>query len=181
MDKRDAILKAADRLFAQSGFGVVGVDAIAAAAAVTKRTLYKQFGSKAGLFEAWLNRRDIATRAMLFAAVEKRATAPREQVLALFEILASLADDASFHGCPFSRALIELGDGQPTSRSVATRHKAELHNWFTVRIRAAALDDVDEFVEELATLYEGVLQRIATTRSTSTAHAAMRIIAQRWP
>ena len=53
--------------------------------------------------------------------------------------------------------------------------------YFGANIRAAALDDVDEFVEELATLYEGVLQRIATTRSTSTAHAAMRIIAQRWP
>jgi AcrR family transcriptional regulator len=181
MDKREAILKAADTVFAGSGFGLAGVDALAAAAGVTKRTLYKQFGSKAGLFEAWLERRDQATRAMLFGAVEKRATAPLAQVLALFEVLASLARDGSFHGCPFSRALIEIRDRQQSSHLVATRHKAELHLWFTERVQAAGLTEVEERVEGLMTLYEGVLQRVAATGSSSAAHAAIQLISKVWP
>ncbi len=163
------------------GYGLVGVDALAAQAGVTKRTLYKHFGSKAGLFQAWLERRDAATRKALFAAVEARADTPRGQVLAVFEVLAMLVHDTGFHGCPFSRALIELGEMQAASRAVATQHKAVFRAWFAERVRAGGLDDVDARAEELVVLYEGVLQRMAMIRSAEPAKAAVRLLAARWP
>ncbi len=181
MTTRDAILSAVNRPFAREGYGLVGVDALAAQAGVTKRTLYKHFGSKAGLFEAWLERRDAATRRALFAAVETRADTPRGEVMAVFEVLAMLAHDPGFHGCPFSRALVELGEAQSASRAVAIRHKAALCDWFAERLRAAGLDEVDARAEELVVLYEGVLQRTATARSPAAAAAAGRLAALRWP
>ncbi len=48
--KRQAIVEAASRLFLNQGFGAVSVDAIAAEAKVSKRTVYSHFENKQGLF-----------------------------------------------------------------------------------------------------------------------------------
>lgn len=50
--KHAAIFAAARRLFARGGYEAVSMDAVAAAAGVTKRTLYNHFGSKERLFAA---------------------------------------------------------------------------------------------------------------------------------
>jgi AcrR family transcriptional regulator len=178
MSSRDAILKAADRLFAQNGYGLVGVDTLAAEAGVTKRTLYKQFGSKEGLFVAWLTLRDEQTRGALLRAVERNAGTPKAQLLALFEILAMLAAKAEFNGCPFSHALLEFADApaQSASRAVAQAHKAALLAWFTERLKAAGNANPVATAEEIAVLYEGVLQRIAATHSPEPARAARRLL-----
>ncbi len=49
--KRDAIVAAATELFLAHGFGDVSMDAIAAKAEVSKRTVYSHFENKAQLFE----------------------------------------------------------------------------------------------------------------------------------
>ena len=43
---REAIVRAAERLFLEHGFGAVSMDDLAEAAGVARRTLYNQFGSK---------------------------------------------------------------------------------------------------------------------------------------
>ena len=50
--KRDAIVTAATELFLEQGFGDVSMDAIAAKAEVSKRTVYSHFENKALLFES---------------------------------------------------------------------------------------------------------------------------------
>ena len=50
--KRDAIVAAATELFLEHGFGDVSMDAIAAKAQVSKRTVYSHFENKARLFES---------------------------------------------------------------------------------------------------------------------------------
>jgi AcrR family transcriptional regulator len=52
IDKHAAILAAALRVFAESGFGYANIDAIAAAAGVAKPTVYNHFGDKETLFRA---------------------------------------------------------------------------------------------------------------------------------
>lgn len=51
-DNRQRILVAAYELIAEAGFHPVTVDAVAERAGVTRVTVYRQFGSKRGLFEA---------------------------------------------------------------------------------------------------------------------------------
>jgi TetR/AcrR family transcriptional repressor of mexJK operon len=48
--KRRAILKGAKRVFLASGFGGASMDAVAAAARVSKMTVYRHFGGKEDLF-----------------------------------------------------------------------------------------------------------------------------------
>ncbi len=50
--KRDAIVAAAARVFLSAGYGAASMDAIAAAAGVSKQTVYSHFGAKDALFEA---------------------------------------------------------------------------------------------------------------------------------
>lgn len=51
LEKRDAILKAAQRYFLKHGFEAANMDQIAAAAGVSKQTVYGHFGSKDELFK----------------------------------------------------------------------------------------------------------------------------------
>lgn len=50
MEKRRAIIDAAERLFLERGFGAVSMDAVAEEAKVSKRTVYSHFENKAALF-----------------------------------------------------------------------------------------------------------------------------------
>lgn len=50
--KREAILKAASKIFLEMGFGAASMDAIAGEAKVSKQTVYNHFGSKEELFAA---------------------------------------------------------------------------------------------------------------------------------
>ncbi|MGH3737416.1 MAG: TetR/AcrR family transcriptional regulator [Micromonosporaceae bacterium] len=55
---RRRVLAAADRLFARDGVDGVSLDAIATAAGVGKGTVFRRFGSKAGLASALLDERE---------------------------------------------------------------------------------------------------------------------------
>ena len=50
--KREAILRAATALFLDLGYAATSMDAVAAAAGVSKLTVYSHFGDKEGLFNA---------------------------------------------------------------------------------------------------------------------------------
>lgn len=58
--KREQILRAAERLFLQNGFALTSMDAITAAAGVSKQTVYSYFPGKENLFEMVL--RDLVAR-----------------------------------------------------------------------------------------------------------------------
>ena len=51
-DKREAVVRAARRIFGRDGYTRASVDAIAAEAGVSKRTIYNHFTDKQSLFEA---------------------------------------------------------------------------------------------------------------------------------
>lgn len=52
MSKRGDVLRGALEVFARDGYTRAGIDAIASTAGVSTRTIYNQFGDKAGLFSA---------------------------------------------------------------------------------------------------------------------------------
>ena len=60
-ETRRRLIAAADHLFYGQGIRAVGVDAVAEAAGVTKRTLYYHFASKDDLIAAYLEERDLPT------------------------------------------------------------------------------------------------------------------------
>jgi TetR/AcrR family transcriptional repressor of mexJK operon len=92
--KRATILDAAEELFVSSGYELTSVDAIAARAGVSKRTVYDHFGDKQSLFRSVLERVDDALIATVRAAIEQELTDGRDLRDALLGFLQRLMTDA---------------------------------------------------------------------------------------
>ncbi|MCK6080215.1 TetR/AcrR family transcriptional regulator [Microbacterium sp. EYE_5] len=115
------ILDAATALFYERGIAGVGVDTIAAASGVTKRTLYDRFGSKDALVTAYLRRRD----ADWAARWERRiAGAAGPASLTVFDAYAEDAEPSG-RGCAFLNAAAELPPGHE-GWGVVRAHKARV-------------------------------------------------------
>src|SRR3954447_24943799 len=140
------ILEVASELFYEHGIHAVGVDTIAAASGVTKRTLYDRFGSKDELVAAYLRARDERWRGVVAAAVEA-ADGPLGRVLAPFDVLEGWVADAG-RGCAFVNAFAELDEPGHTGRAVIADEKRWLRELFGAELRSAGAGAGD--VEDLA-------------------------------
>jgi TetR/AcrR family transcriptional repressor of mexJK operon len=92
--KRAAILDAAEELFVSSGYELTSVDAIAARAGVSKRTVYDHFGDKESLFRSVLARVNDALLATARAATDQELTEGRDLRDALLAFAQRLTTEA---------------------------------------------------------------------------------------
>jgi len=93
--KRDAIVLAAIGEFREHGFSGTSMDRVAAAAEVSKRTVYNHFPSKDELFGAILERLWECSQSLAEVAYDP-ARPLRTQLLAVLEQKMELLNDASF-------------------------------------------------------------------------------------
>ena len=150
------ILDAADRLFYADGIHAVGVDAIAARAGVSKRTLYKHYASKDALITAYLQRRSARTTENY--RDQGPAEDPLAQILAVFAIFERRFAEPSFRGCPFVNAVSELGgDARHPALPVAREFKLGRRRWFETRLRALHVARPRLLADQLVILVEGAI------------------------
>jgi AcrR family transcriptional regulator len=166
------ILQAAYVLFRQRGFTRVNVDEIAAAAKITKRTLYSHFESKDTLLADVLE----AQHGLAFAAFQtigkKLAGTPEAIVETFFSELDILAKPR-WTGSGFTRLVVELADlpGHPAHK-VAKRHKALLESHLADVLGKAGAAKSRELARELWILAEGAMVLILIHGDRSYANAA---------
>ncbi len=160
------ILETASALFYDHGIHGVGVDAIAAASGITKRTLYDRFGSKDELVACYLRERHDRWRADVLAAVE-RATDPTGRVLAPFDVLELWGPTRSVRGCAFVNAYAELDDAGHAGRAVIDENKGWLRDFFTAELAAADVVDREALAVQLLVLHEGAMVAHAVDREPS--------------
>ena len=119
---RDLVLAAAQRVFLVRGYGGSSLDSIADEAGFSVGVVYSQFGSKADLFFALLERR-IEDRAAQNDRIAERFVGPE----ALRELLRAGADDAAAEpGWPFLLAEFRAGamrDAELNRRYAAAHRK----------------------------------------------------------
>ena len=124
---RERVLGTAYELFSRHGTRGVGVDRIIAESGVAKMTLYRNFASKDELILAFLERREERwTRDWLQAEVERRATAPAERMLAIFDMFGEWFATDDFEGCSFINVMLELPVAGHPVREACVRHLAEI-------------------------------------------------------
>ena len=155
--KRDHLLAVAQRMFCETGFHAVSVDAIVEEAGVARMTLYKNFGSKEDLIVATLKREDAMFRQWLVSAVEAKSTHSEERILALFHALHDRFVSDGYYGCAFIRASIEYPvPGHPVHRA-AREHKQMIRSY--LRGLAAEVEGADSMTlsEQLYLLFEGAI------------------------
>ncbi|WP_292350307.1 TetR/AcrR family transcriptional regulator [Mesorhizobium sp.] len=172
---RPAILQAAYKLFRRRGFFRVGMDEIAVAAGVTKKTLYYHFDSKDALLTAVL----ASQHERAFAEFQ---TYGIEQLIdKLFKGLATWSAKPRWAGSGFTRLAIELADlnGHP-ARSMARKHKALMERQLASLLAEAKVPSPGERARELFLLVEGAMVMILVHGDrdycTAAAEAAKRLV-----
>lgn len=160
------VLDAASTLFYERGIHAVGVDAVAEAAGVTKKTLYARFGSKDALVVAYLQSRDLRWREFLAAFVASSGATGLDRPLLVLDAAAAWSDDHSPRGCSAINARAETADlDHPIAREV-TRQKVWLLDVLTGLSRESGLADPDAVAQMLMLLYEGAIVTVGMATFT---------------
>jgi AcrR family transcriptional regulator len=150
-----ALLAAAGRLFYERGIGATGVDAVAGAAGVGKPAVYRHFGSKAGLLDATLAKRDDDRRETFVHALAQVSSSPVARLTAAVDWQLEWVASARFRGCGFVRAAAELEAGGAASAERAYGHK----RWYRDQLQQLAEDagarDPVQLAMRLALVLEG--------------------------
>ena len=168
-EKKDRLVDTALRLFCRNGFRATGIDTILAEAGVAKMTLYNNFRSKEALILAALEQQDKKHIAWLTAETEKRAAAPEDGLLALFDALDTWFAGKDFHGCPFLKASGEFDDQKDPVHRAALAHKGRLLALIRELAEAAGAPDPAQVAGEIYMLVEGatVVAQLTGDRSTA--------------
>lgn len=172
---RQRILDAAYRLFRQRGFGRVSMDEIAAAARLTKRTLYHHFRSKDDLLADVLRAQDELALQAFRTFGDKLSGSAEAIVAGLFADLAVWADRPRFLGSGFTRLVIELADmpGHP-ARAIARRHKAKLEGCLADLLAESGVAQARELARAVWLLSEGAISLILVHGDRGYAAAAAK-------
>jgi AcrR family transcriptional regulator len=158
------ILDTADRLFYGQGIRAVGVDTIAAAVGISKRTLYNYFPSKDALITAYLSRR---LRPREFSDLP-----PVEQILDDFDRLERSFASEKFRGCAFVNAVAELKEPGHDAGRLAVAFKDQRRSWFRALLGRVPVADPDGLATQLMLLVDGAIAACLVRGDPAMARAA---------
>ncbi|UZG60305.1 TetR/AcrR family transcriptional regulator [Rhodococcus opacus] len=153
---RERILAAADELFLTEGIHNTGIISLIHRADVAKASFYSAFKSKNDLIDAYLERQhdDIVSRLHIIADADD---SPEEKLSHIFDLLCTFWVQASYRGCLFVVAQIELPDSELPARRWARIHKLDVLSILGPMLEHAGYADSDELAEQLCVIFDGIL------------------------
>jgi AcrR family transcriptional regulator len=134
----------------------VGIDTVITESGVAKATLYKHFPSKDTLVVAYLDRVDQIWFGQLRAAARAAGDNPRDQLVGMFDALASAAQRKGYRGCAFINAAAEATSGTVV-HARALEHKRVVRAWVADLARRAGAEDPGYLAHALTLLIDGAL------------------------
>jgi AcrR family transcriptional regulator len=153
---RERVLTAAYDLFSRQGVRAVGIDTIIARADVAKMTFYRHFPSKDDLVLAFLERREqLWTHQWLATEVNRRAVAPRERLLAIFDVFDEWFQRDDFEGCSFINILLEMFEPGGPVRQASTSYLANIRVFLRALAEGAGVAETDDFARKWHILMKG--------------------------
>lgn len=152
-EARERVLQHASEMFHREGFHAVGVDRLAAAAGISKKTLYQLFPSKTDVLVAVLE--DSHEMAVADLPDEHDDRSVRGRLLGIFEAQRIYAARPEFSGCFFVNVANELRDPTHAAVEVAHLQKSELTKYVRRQAAVAGIDDGDLLAEQLTVLHAG--------------------------
>ncbi|MBI1209348.1 MAG: TetR family transcriptional regulator [Azospirillum sp.] len=173
-DTRKRILEAGYQLIYREGFARTSVDDVAAAAGVTKRTLYYHFDGKDALIGAMLEHQNELALARIAQWAVPAGGDPSELVEAVFADLALWAASPGWLGSGFTRLTMELAAlPDHPARTMALRHKLAVERWLGGQLAACRLPEPEAIARQLMLLIEGCQALILIHRDPAYAEAAV--------
>lgn len=165
---RERIVSAANALFYNDGIRGVSVDAVAAKAGVTKRTLYYHFRSKDDLVAAYLAGRDQPNLALFKQWFAEKDDGLPAQVERIFRNLARAARHPKWKGCGFLRTSAELANlpGHPAIR-IGAAHKKKFEAWLRETFSASGIAEAPKLSRQILLLLDGSFAVVLLHRDPS--------------
>lgn len=154
-DAKNRIMEAALEAFNADGIPNVSADTIIEQAGVAKMTLYKYFPTKDALAAAFVHERSDRWMAWLTERVRKLGRAPKQRVLAVFDVLEEWFKSDNYFGCPFHRAASDFPDLKNPTHKEVIRNKRELFAFIRELLSEAGLDARESIVDQLLLLMAG--------------------------
>jgi AcrR family transcriptional regulator len=165
---RERIISAASTLFYNDGIRGVSVDAVAAKAGLTKRTLYYHFKSKDDLVAAYLAARDQPNLALFKHWFAETGGDLPAKVQGIFRNLARSAGHPKWKGCGFLRTSAELANlpGHPAMK-IGAAHKKKFEDWLRVTFEAEGIGDGSLLARQIVLLLDGSFAVVLLHRDPS--------------
>jgi AcrR family transcriptional regulator len=165
---RERILSAASKLFYGEGIRNVSVDAVAAKAGVTKRTLYYHFKSKDDLVATYLEARDQPNLALFKRWFAETEGGPAAKVQGIFLNLSRSARHPKWKGCGFLRTSAELASmpGHPAIR-IGAAHKKKFEDWLRLTFEAEGIGEASALARQVLLLLDGSFAVVLLHRDPS--------------
>lgn len=155
-EARERVLSTAYTLFCRHGIRAVGVDTIIERSGVAKMTVYRHFRSKDALVLAVLERREeLWTRQWLEAEIKRRADAPTDRLLAIFDVFDAWFRKRSFEGCLFVNVLLEFDDRNNPIHRACRDQLARIRELLIELATEAGIADPDHFARQWHILMKG--------------------------
>jgi AcrR family transcriptional regulator len=169
---RDRLLEAANDLFYREGIRSVGINRVLEESQTPIMTLYRHFGSKDGLAAEYLKRRSEHFLEKFDSEVKRRASSPRERILATFDVLREVLEEPDYRGCAFINATVEMASPDHELTKIARHHKDAARQWFAEFAAEAGVPDPEGLAIQLTLLVDGVFVAADLYReSTGSAYA----------
>lgn len=167
-DTRERIIAAANKLFYSDGIKSVSLDAVAARAGLTKRTLYYHFKSKDDLVAAYLAARDQPNLALFKRWFAEAGGGLPDKVDAIFRNLARSARHPKWKGCGFLRTSAELANlpGHPAIR-IGAAHKKKFEDWLRVTFEGEGIGNASLLARQILLLLDGSFAVVLLHRDAS--------------
>ncbi|MCK1359356.1 TetR/AcrR family transcriptional regulator [Bradyrhizobium sp. 199] len=153
---REQIVVAATRLFYGDGIRAVSMDAVAAKAGVTKKTLYYHFTSKDELVAETIAARDQPMLELYMRWFAETDGTVAEKVRGLFTKLGRSVDVPRWRGCGFLRTIAELANtpAHPAVKAGAA-HKKRFEAWLATELRDHEVPNATALARQLVILLDG--------------------------
>lgn len=138
---------------------------------MAKATLYKHFPRKDDLVLAYLDKVDQVWFGQLRAAARAAGDDPRDQLVGMYDALASACRREGYHGCAFINTAAESEAGSDVhARTV--EHKQVVLAWVTDLARRAGAADPGLLARQLTLLLDGGLSAGVLDADSATPAAA---------
>ena len=155
-ETKKLILKSASKLFYEEGIRAVSVDAVAAKAGITKKSLYYHFQSKDDLVTGYLQSRDQPNMNAFQKWFHETDGSIADKVFAIFKGVAENSKKPRWRGCGFLRTAGELANqlGHPAFKAGAA-HKKRFEKWLEDEFQAEGIKEAPVIARRVVILMDG--------------------------
>ncbi|WP_387689079.1 TetR/AcrR family transcriptional regulator [Photorhabdus sp. RM71S] len=173
-NNRENMLDVVEELIYTRGIAATGIDLITRTTGSSRKTIYRYFGTKEGLIEEVLRRRDERWMRWFTSSIVEYKT-PKEKLLNVFLVLQRWFVSDDFRGCAFINTSGERPNPDDPVRIIAKEHKEKVFTYVLSICEEISPDSSADLARKLLLLIEGAITTAHVMNDTHYALEAMNI------